>query len=635
MRPPTLLLGASWALASLALPPAAACPFLQAAPDEREAMARYPGDDVHAHRRLDEHHDRSRLLDDHYRRKRKRTRKPSKKSRTSRKSKNTPATTASSSSSGDSKSSKASQSSSGSKAAKRAKSGKSAKAARSKGSKGQSRKPRRAPKPSGAPSPSSMLLRREDAVYPDGSHALDEGLPNPRAISNAFHSQRETEGSRGLSAAPILNSLGASDWLWVFGQFFNHDISEVNVVEGDYCNITVPEDDPVLTDVDAIPMSRSNFEMDDSNVAQQLTDMTSHVDGENVYGTTPSRLAYIRAEDSDATGRLRTSGNNLLPKNILGLPNRGPEEREQELFLAGDVRANENLGLLVAHTLFMREHNHWADYLRQNDPTLDGNGAFATARVLVRGILQKITYEEFLPSMPAKEAFRNTRGTNPKLIPASRTSCVFRVGHTLVGDTLAKDYGDGRVSHIPLQNAFFNPEEVEAEGLDPFLRGMATNQCHEVDPILAPALRNHLFSDQHDLMALNIQRTRDHGIPTFNDIRASVGLDRLESFEDFGFSEELASVYDGIDQIDCWVGMNSEPRLPGRMVGPTQQTILARNFANIRDGDPNYYKHSVADEELLELIEGTTFADVIRRNSDAPGSLDDIQENVFFVVEER
>ena len=135
-------------------------------------------------------------------------------------------------------------------------------------------------------------------------------------------------------------------------------------------------------------------------------------------------------------------------------------------------------------------------------------------------------------------------------------------------------------------------------------------------------------------MALNIQRTRDHGIPTFNDIRASVGLDRLESFEDFGFSKELAAAYDDTDQIDCWVGMNSEPRLPGQMVGPTQQIILARNFANIRDGDPNYYKHST-DEELLGLIEGTTFADVIRRNSDAPGSLDDIQSNVFFVAEER
>jgi hypothetical protein len=30
------------------------------------------------------------------------------------------------------------------------------------------------------------------------------------------------------------------------------------------------------------------------------------------------------------------------------------------------------------------------------------------------------------------------------------------------------------------------------------------------------------------------------------------------------------------------------------------------------------------------MIDGTTFADVIRRNSDQPGSLDDVRDDVFF-----
>ena len=59
--------------------------------------------------------------------------------------------------------------------------------------------------------------------------------------------------------------------------------------------------------------------------------------------------------------------------------------------------------------------------------------------------------------------------------------------------------------------------------------------------------------------------------------------------------------------------------------------VLARNFANIRDGDEYFYKNSIKDPELFELIEGTAFADVIRRNSDSPDSLNDLPDNVFFV----
>jgi hypothetical protein len=143
-------------------------------------------------------------------------------------------------------------------------------------------------------------------------------------------------------------------------------------------------------------------------------------------------------------------------------------------------------------------------------------------------------------------------------------------------------------------------------------------------------MRNHLFTN-FDLVAINIQRARDHGIPDFNSIRASLGFDKLVNFDDFLFSQELASVYSDTDQIDCWIGMNSEPRVEGIMLGETQRAVLARNFANMRDGDVNFYKNSITDPEVLALIEATTLADVIRRNSDNTGSLDDVRDNIFFL----
>ena len=428
----------------------------------------------------------------------------------------------------------------------------------------------------------------------------------------------------------------STDMLWAFGQFINHDISETIAKPGDLCDIPVAKDDPFIDDnVEFIPMNRSSSILDSitgPGVAQQISMLSPFIDAESVYGNTKTRLKYIRSKDSYYTGRLRTSGPDFLPKNTEGLSNRGNDDRT-DLFLAGDTRANENVALLVSHTLWMREHNHWADQLRMSDPELSGDEIFSMSRVIVQAEMQKIVYDEFLPALLGNDAIPPYRGFDPIVDPRVEnivSSCALRIGHTMVGPSLLLDYGKGNLEEISIAT-WFAPFELErVGGLDAFLRGMANNICQEVDPFITPAMRNELFNGQIDLLAINIERARDHGMPDFNTIRESLGFDRLGSFDDFLFEQELASVYSDTDQIDCWIGMNSEPRIDGLMVGETQRTILARNFASIRDGDPNFYKNSITDTELLGIIESTTFADVIRRNSDQPGSLDDVRDNLFF-----
>ena len=73
------------------------------------------------------------------------------------------------------------------------------------------------------------------------------------------------------------------------------------------------------------------------NPRQQLNEISTWIDASNVYGSDSERAEALRT--LDGSGRLRTSAGNLLPFNSAGLPNAGNDS--DELFLAGDVRANE------------------------------------------------------------------------------------------------------------------------------------------------------------------------------------------------------------------------------------------------------------------------------------------------------
>jgi len=115
---------------------------------------------------------------------------------------------------------------------------------------------------------------------------------------------------------------------------------------------------------------------------QQINEITAWIDASSVYGSD--------AERAEA---------NLLPFNTDGLPNAGGSS--DVLFVAGDPRANEQVGLSVMHTLFVREHNRLADQIAADNPQLTGEGIYQRARPLVGAMLQAITYHHRHPSPPS------------------------------------------------------------------------------------------------------------------------------------------------------------------------------------------------------------------------------------------
>ncbi len=496
-------------------------------------------------------------------------------------------------------------------------------------------------------SANTPLLREIASVgYTDGMGEMDPTLPQARVVSNTIFNQSNSEDFFAKDSL--------SDYVWAFGQFLDHDISLVS--SGDEpIALGVPSDDPIFNG--PIPTTRDQFidgtGTEAGNPRQFSNNISAYIDGSNVYGSDKERADWLRTFEG---GKLKTSDGDLLPWNTVDHTNynsnvdsnaphmESPEGFSNKLFVAGDVRANENLILLSIHTLFVREHNRICEALALAHPTWNDEQIYQHARRTVIALIQKITYYEWLPSigirlgqeMPAYQGYNEDINAG---IFNIFSAAAFRMGHTLIGNTIVRVNNDGSIytdGHIPIQFAFFNPQELltTVNGVDVYFKGMATHVQQEMDCKVVSGLRNFLFAPQgstgFDLASLNIFRGRDRGLPAYNNIRTDMGLPRIDNFlsltGDAEEAEQLESIYGDIDRVEAWVGLLAENKMPDAMIGELLMDILVKQFKNLRDGDRFYFENDVNLSSLeKEQILNTHFQDVIMRNT----GISLMQKNVF------
>jgi peroxidase len=502
-------------------------------------------------------------------------------------------------------------------------------------------------------STNEQLLRISPAEYADGISApAGTDRPSARTISNAFaaHVEEDTPNERNMSA-----------YVYIWGQFLDHDLDLTESANPrESFNVAVPMSDPYFdpngTGTQLIPLSRSAFDASTgtskSNPRQQINQVTAWIDGSMIYGSDATRAAALR---TFVGGKLKVSSSavgDFPPLNTAGLPNANDAHRvtSDKLFLAGDVRANENIELTSLHTIFLREHNRLAEQIARADRRLTDEQIYQKARAQVIAEIQAITYKQWLPALLGSDALRQYRGYNASVNPGIAnefSTAAFRL-HTTINDdveffdnsgrpitfTYTDDNGvpttvDGEVA---LFDAFFNPTMFTQTGVDGILKYAASTHAEELDGQLVDSLRNFLFGQPGqgglDLASLNIQRGRDHGLADYNQVRVSYGLPAVKSFAEISSDPEvqqkLQSLYGDVNNIDLWVGVLAEDHVRGSSAGPLAQKILTDQFQRLRDGDRFWYQRVFSGQQL-DQIERTTLADIIERNSNVVG----LQDNVF------
>jgi len=473
----------------------------------------------------------------------------------------------------------------------------------------------------------AMQLRLANAAYSDGkSTPAGANRKSAREISNLIAKQETQE----------LSSRKLTDMVWAWGQFIDHDI--VDTPGGtEKFNIQLPESDPLrqqFAKATHFEFTRSKGITDDNGIRQQQNATTALIDASAVYGHSSDQTKQLR---SFSGGKLKTSKGDLLP--IIG-GRQGPQ------FHAGDHRATENPLLSSVHTIWLREHNRLADQLAKQNPGWSDEQIFQQAKRQVTGLIQHITYNEFLPALLGADAIKPYNGYDEAVNPGISTEFAtagYRVGHTLISDQLVKVDGDGQeLDAIELKDSFFNVQHILKGGIDSILNGATHQVAQEVDTQLVDGLRNFLFGrgaqvskdgaiPAMDLAARNIQRGRDHGIADYNSLRQAVGLNKVSSFGEITSDQKLASklqtAYGSVNNIDAFVGGLAEDHIKGGSVGELFTKLISQQFTAIRDGDENWFtgSNSGLSQSEIKAIQATSLADVIKRNS----TIEDLEDNVF------
>lgn len=576
----------------------------------------------------------------------------------------------------------------------------------------------------------TRYLRIGSARYADGLSQMVSG-PNARAVSNRIFNDININ---------VFSNRGVTQWGNVWGQFVDHNIGHRDEA-GTAANIPFDAADPMESfrnTLGVVPFNRSVAAPGTgvSNARQQLNTENSFLDAEAVYGPSDSRLDWLRSGTVDGNpdnnaGTLLLS-NNYLPRadqrgNASQAPIMAVDGRllatPGKAVVAGDVRANEQALLTSVQTLFAREHNRIVAALPNS---ISQEDKFQLARAVVIAEIQYITYNEFLPAMGV--SLPSYQGYDPDLNPstAQEFATVGYRAHSIIHGEMETTTNISRYSQatldalaaqgvevepdgaevdiaVPDNLLFFNPNIVEQIQLGPIMAGITGESGYRNDETIDNQLRSILFriptsanpdcldgptlpecfSGVVDLGAIDLQRGRDHGMPSYNQMRNAYGLSSKTSFTAItGESTDafpadplltpgneindpncldvvalfdiagnpttvaadnatrvvrrctvaarLRALYGSVSNVDAFTGMLAEKQVAGSELGELQLATWKDQFGAARDGDRFFYLNDPLQSYIRNnfgIDSRRTLAQVIAANTDLPAA--QLPANVF------
>lgn len=400
---------------------------------------------------------------------------------------------------------------------------------------------------------------------------------------------------------------------------------------------------------------------------ESATRVSGIMDGGTVYSNEPEVNADIRAFEEGLMKTLpvfREQGlMDLLPLAIED-PDEGCIRPSEDVFCfrTGDPRVNEQTVLAIVHTLMIRNHNMIAKELRRINPHWSDETLYQEARHINIAIIQHITFNEYLPLLLGKDNIHKHDlvlytdgyfdGYDPDIDPSNSNgfaTAAYRFGHSLLPSTVERwtpkheFLGTQKLSEM-LQQPY---DLFKAGWFDGYVLGLVNQVAQAMDESITAEVTNHLFEFPGDgfgldLAALNIQRGREHGLPTYNKYRKFCGFKPFTSWHQMRglFPNNTVAAYSRIyetpEDLELWSAGVSENPVPGGLLGPTITCVIGRQWHNVRKGDRFFYENggwpSSFTLEQLQEIRKMTLSRLLCDNTD---NVETVQVHAYVLPDKK
>jgi len=403
--------------------------------------------------------------------------------------------------------------------------------------------------------------------------------PNPRLVSTALL-------ARGPEMIPAttLNVIAAAWLQFQTRDWFSHATDVARPVE-----VPRPKGDSWPDDPIRLPRTQSDPRGRSDAPAAFVNSETHWWDASQVYGSTEKFQGAIRMPD--------------LGRGKVAIRKDGLIDVDPSLLGSSGGQDGWWVGLELLHTAFMREHNAVCDMLHAAYRDWSDDQVFDKARLVVAALIAKIHTVEWTTAILGHPALQIGMRANWFGIAGERVrNLVGRLGESEIISGIPGSPPDHHSAPYAITEEFVAVYRMHPLVPDDFdIRSLRDPHAHEAKEFLdlaglrsrstleqfgatdllytlgtahpgAVTLHNHPRFMQRfrrhddmeiDLAAVDILRSRERGVPRYNQFRRLLHLPPAESFEDLtkdpDKAAEIAAVYGSIEDVDLTVGLHAEP----------------------------------------------------------------------------